>query len=645
MRVPWEKISHYATYLGYRAFEGLLKILPLNCVFAAGKLCGWVSYYLLGHYRKLAQRNVRHAFGEEKSRRQIRDLAHQTFTTLGANLLSGIKLATMSEEAIYKHVEFEGDENIKDCIEQGRGFIYLIGHLGAWEILSHITVVTPETPRAILYRPLSNPYLNAHILRRRERTGLKAFDRKGGFAAPITHLRKGGNIGILVDQHAGDQGHWCPFFGRLASTSSLAPLMAERTGAAMFPLSIMTLGHARWRIRIGKSIEPGKGHSIATTTAQINLLMETIIRQSPRDWFWVHNRWKTPTPKFLLTKYRRGYSLPPDMSEADLKPFRILVRSPNPLGDACMSVPAIRAIKRGRPDTEITVLCPENLTPFWQGEQDVDHVISRSRSASNRSVAKILREKGPFDVAILLPNSTRCAIEVNKAGIPHIVGYPAKWRNRMIHQLIVPRDASTGPRPHHITHYLKIAETIGADLSDQTIFNPQPGMPKPDPERIAISAGADYGPSKCWPTDRFIAAARHINERHPNAHFVLLGTKSEMDIGKQIAGELGARCKDMTGKTNLSDLMDELRRCVLLITNDSGSMHLAAHLGIPTVAIFGSTDPAWTGPLGKGHEVIRHHVPCSPCFLRQCPMDFSCMTKITPPEVAGAVDDIFKRLA
>ncbi|MCP4846864.1 MAG: lipopolysaccharide heptosyltransferase II [Verrucomicrobiaceae bacterium] len=643
--MPWERISHYATYLGYRAFEGLLNILPLSCVFAAGKLCGWVSYYLLGHYRKLTQRNIRHAFGEEKSQREIHALAHHAFTTLGANLLSSIKLSTMSEEAINKHIEFDGKENISNCIEQGRGFIFLIGHLGAWEILAHINAITTETRRATLYRPLSNPYLNAHILRRRERTGLKAFDRKDGFNAPITHLRKGGTIGILIDQHAGDRGHWCPFFGRLASTSSLAPLMAERTGVAMFPLSIMTVGHARWKMRIGKPIEPGQGQSLATTTAQLNLLMEEIIRQSPRDWFWVHNRWKTPTPKFLLTKYRRGYSLPPDMSEAELKPFRILVRSPNPLGDACMSVPAIRAIKRGRPDTEITVLCPENLTTFWQEEEHVDHVISRSRSASNRSVAKVLRAAGPFDVAILLPNSIRCAIEARKAGIPHIVGYPSKWRNWMIHQLIAPRNTATGPRPHHITHYLKIAETIGADLADQTIFDPPAAKPKPDTGRIAISAGADYGPSKCWPADRFIATANHITEKHPDAHFVLLGTKSEESIGKHIADELGARCSDMTGKTNLSSLMDELRRCVLLITNDTGSMHLAAHLGIPTVAIFGSTEPAWTGPLGKGHEVIRHHVPCSPCFLRQCPMDFSCMTKITPLDVAGAVDDVFGRLA
>jgi lipopolysaccharide heptosyltransferase II len=645
MRVTWERISHYAAYLAYRAFEGLLKLLPLGCVFLLGKICGWMAYYLLGYYRNLAQRNMRHAFGEEKTQGQIQHLSRQAFITLGANLLSSIKLSTMSEEAMYRHVQFEGEEHIRECLRQGRGCVYLIAHLGAWEILAHMSKVSPEVERATMYRPLSNPYLNAHILKRRERTGLKAFDRKDGFAAPMKHLRKGGTIGILIDQHAGDRGHWCPFFGRLASTSSLAPLMAERTGAAMLTLSIMTVGHARWEMRIGKAFEPAKENSIATTTAELNLLMEAIIRQSPKDWFWVHNRWKTTTPRFLLTKYRRGYSLPGGMSENDLKPFKILIRSPNPLGDACMSIPAVRAIKRGRPDAEITVLCPENLTTFWQSEQDVDQVIPRPPSAGNRFTGIKIREQGPFDVAILFPNSTRSAIEAKKGGIPHIVGYPAKWRNRMIHQLIAPRDASSGPRPHHVTHYLKMAETIGADLSDQTIFDPPPGMQRPGTGRIAISAGADYGPSKCWPTDRFIAAARHITERHPDTHFVLLGTKSETEIGKKIAGELGAGCEDMTGKTNLKGLMDELKRCALLITNDTGSMHLAAHLGVPTVAIFGSTEPTWTGPLGKGHEVLRHHVPCSPCFLRNCPMDFSCMKKITPLEVAGAVDDIFRRLA
>lgn len=645
MRVSWERISQYAAYLGYRAFESSLKLLPLGCVFAFGKLCGWIAYYVLSPYRNLAQRNIGHAFGKEKTQAQVQRLSKQAFVTLGANLLSSIKLATMSERKLYKHVKFDGEEHVKECVRQGQGCIYLIAHLGAWEILAHMSQVSPEIKRATLYRPLSNPYLNAHILRRRERTGLKAFDRKDGFAGPMNHLRQGGTIGILIDQHAGDRGHWCPFFGRLASTSSLAPLMAERTGATMLPLSIMTVGHARWEMHIGKAFEPSKGDSIATTTAELNLLMEAIIRQSPKDWFWVHNRWKTTTPKFLLTKYRRGYSLPHGMSENDLKPFKILIRSPNPLGDACMSVPAVRAIKRGRPDAEVTILCPENLMPFWQSEQDVDHVLPRHPSASNRLIGKKIREQGPFDVAILFPNSIRSAIEATKGNIPHIVSYPAKWRNRMIHQLIPPRNASSGPRPHHVTHYLKIAETIGADLSDQTIFDPPPVMPKPTTGRIAISAGADYGPSKCWPTDRFIAAARHINERHPDAHFVLIGTKSEKEIGKQIASELGKDCEDMTGRTNLKELMDELLRCTLLITNDTGSMHLAAHLGVPTVAIFGSTEPTWTGPLGKGHEILRHHVPCSPCFLRNCAMDFSCMKKITPLEVAGAVDDIFSRLA
>ena len=102
MRVPWGRISQFAAYLGYRAFEGLLKTLPLPFVFSAGKLLGWCSYYLLGYYRQLAHRNLRHAFGEEKTEIEIRTLAHQVFSTLGANLLSSIKLSTMHEEAIYR---------------------------------------------------------------------------------------------------------------------------------------------------------------------------------------------------------------------------------------------------------------------------------------------------------------------------------------------------------------------------------------------------------------------------------------------------------------------------------------------------------------------------------------------------------------
>lgn len=637
------KLGHRLSYLGYRGFEGILKLLPLPFCFTVGGLLGRGAYYLLAPYRRIAQRNMAIAFEGELDAAERHALSKKHFSHLGSNLFSSIKLTTMSSEQVTDRLEIVGAEHVAKGIKDNKGFIYMVSHLGAWEILAQVSAIGQGSARATLYQPLSNPLLDAHVRGRRERQGTKTFDRKDGFNAPIKHLRDGGGLGVLVDQHAGDLGTWCPLFGRLASTSNLAPLMAARTGAALLPVAVATTGRARWRMTIGAPMEVRKSEGVEMATAHVNLEVEKAVRASPADWFWVHNRWKIPKPKFLLTKYKRGITMPRDVSLDTLKRFRIVVRSPNPLGDACMATPAVRAIKRGRPDCELAVLCPENLVGFWKTVSEVDKVIPRPRSASNRKIGKTLAEQGPFDVAILLPNSPRSAIEAKHARIPRVVGYPAKWRDRLVHQIIPARNARTGPRPHHVNHYLRLAERIGADLSDESIFEPPESEIAVEPLRIGISAGAEYGAAKCWPAERFIAACKQIAEQHPGAKFALFGTKAEASIGETLEAGLGELCDNRIGQTSLDGLMDELRACQLLISNDTGTMHLAAHLGVPTVAIFGSTEPHWTGPLGEGHVIIRHHAPCSPCFLRDCPIDFRCMTSITPEEVAEASVEIIDR--
>ena len=118
--------------------------------------------------------------------------------------------------------------------------------------------------------------------------------------------------------------------------------------------------------------------------------------------------------------------------------------------------------------------------------------------------------------------------------------------------------------------------------------------------------------------------------------WILFGTKNDTAIGDQIAAAIGDRCVNRIGQTTLDQFIDELRQCRLLLTNDTGTMHLAALLAVPVVAIFGSTEPRLTGPLGNGHIILRHHVECSPCFLRKCPIDFRCMKAVTADEVARA---------
>src|SRR2546423_10484493 len=153
-------------------------------------------------------------------------------------------------------------------------------------------------------------------------------------------------------------------------------------------------------------------------------MIDQEILKKPEDWFWVHNRWKTPQPNFLLTNYKRGLYVPPG---AKLKPFRILIRAANWLGDSVITVPAVRAIKAGRPDAHLTVLAPEKIASVWKLVPEVDEVLPIDGKKFFATV-KALRRQAAFDVAILFPNSLRAALEVWFAGIPRRVGFPGHLR-------------------------------------------------------------------------------------------------------------------------------------------------------------------------------------------------------------------------
>ena len=161
------------------------------------------------------------------------------------------------------------------------------------------------------------------------------------------------------------------------------------------------------------------------------------------------------------------------------------------------------------------------------------------------------------------------------------------------------------------------------------------------PLKIGLCPGAEYGPAKRWLPERFAEVAAKISTQS-SAQWILFGTKNDAAIGDQIAAAIGDHCVNRIGQTTLDELIDELRRCRLLLTNDTGTMHLASLLGVPVVAIFGSTEPRLTGPLGNGHIILRHHVECSPCFLRECPIDFRCMKAVSAGEVVDAVLSIVR---
>ena len=164
--------------------------------------------------------------------------------------------------------------------------------------------------------------------------------------------------------------------------------------------------------------------------------------------------------------------------------------------------------------------------------------------------------------------------------------------------------------------------------------------------RVALCPGAEYGPAKRWPLERYRSVMEEISKDH-DLTWVIVGTAKEADLGETLSKNFPGNVENLCGKTSLPELIAELKSCTLLLTNDTGTMHLADLLGVPVVAIFGSTEPALTGPIGvtqPPHRIIRRKVECSPCYLRTCPIDFRCMKEITVEMVTSAVTESLKAI-
>ena len=422
-----------------------------------------------------------------------------------------------------------------------------------------------------------------------------------------------------------------PFFNRLCSTSPLPATLAIRANAAVIPSAVYTSGFARWRVVVEEEI-PYDPANPERLTADINAVLERQVRQSPADWFWVHNRWKTPWPHLLLGKQKHGIYLPPGTEASQLFPYRFVVRSPNWLGDAVMSQNTVRAFKHGRPDARLSLLTPAKLEAFWKSISEIDEVIPFGDADSALAIAGRIR--GRFDAAILLPNSFRSAAEAWLAAIPRRVGFRGHSRAMLLTQIIDEPQKKKAARPkHHADRYWHTAKACGANLP------PSPSVGHYAPSEsvtLGICPGAEYGSAKRWPAERFRKTMELVSGEVA-CSWVIVGTQSDGRIAAEILDGFQGNVENLTGKTSLAELIERLLKFRVLLTNDTGTMHLADGFGVPLVAVFGSTEPRFTGPRSPRSTVLRHQVECSPCFLRECPLDFRCMRAVAPEEAAKAI--------
>lgn len=375
------ELQHYLVYGVYRVFEFMLKLLPMKLVCLTGVAIGHLSYLLFRVRKQTVIRNLRIAFGEEMSRKEINLLARKIFHQSGSNLIASIRTSTFSETQLRKRVEIVGAENLDHAKAQGTGVIGLLAHMGNWELFGQLPLILPGLiPTASLYRPIDNPLLDSLIKRRRSREGAQLFSRRDGFFKPIAHIKKGGTLAVLGDQHAGKQGMAVPLFGKLTSLTNLPAILHRRTGASIVPFSMESTTLGKWRVTVHPAVEIPSDKK--TDTQYITSLCadayETMMRSAPSDVFWMHGYWKTgrrgPLKIDGLQKKKTS-----SQEAAASKPFRVVVYTGDATLESTEMVQCIDELKNYRSDIHLTTVGKRQIYPncdhFMHLEPDVQDTL------------------------------------------------------------------------------------------------------------------------------------------------------------------------------------------------------------------------------------------------------------------------------
>ena len=316
-------------------------------------------------------------------------------------------------------------------------------------------------------------------------------------------------------------------------------------------------------------------------------------------------------------------------------PERLLVRAPNWVGDVVLSLPALRDLRRSFPTARLEVLARPWVAELYHAVPDVDAVaLSRGHAPDVEAVT------GRFDLALLLPNSFGTAFVLWRAGVPERWGYATDGRGLLLTRGC-PVPASVRGRSQ-VYYYRAMLQGLGLVVEgepDASLACPEEWAARghsllgDEGPWVGVNPGAFYGTAKRWLPERFAAAA-DVVARRAGARVAVVGGAAERPLGEAIAAQLRAPSRVLCGETTLGDLVGVLARLRLLLTNDSGPMHLAAAVGTPVVAVFGSTDWRETAPVSPRARVVREETACAPCLLRECPIDHRCMARVGAGRVA-----------
>jgi len=617
----------------------LLALAPepvLRAVAAAG---GEVILWLAPRRRRVLRSNLHHAFpGRPRGwrRRMARESSRRVVETamlsLAAPFLSEGRIRRMA--TLGPSVEAWA----RELGANPRPVVLATLHLALWESQTWLKMLSPvPLPEfGIIFRPLGSPSLDAFVRRTRERHGMRLLSRRAGFAEALSILRAKGCVGVLFDQNAGDQGALSLLLGRVCSSTELPGVLAEKFSAEL--RTYYPRRTAFWRVTFESDPVKSDGTAAGVTLA-LNRWFEAAMQDEDlcASWLWAHDRWKcqdNPARRLRLESRR-------DLLAADVRArglaavprnTRVWIRMPNWLGDVVMAVPLLRALRLSRPDAEVTLLARPAHVALLESFGIADRVRALpGRGPGYFAHFSSLRAQYA-DVWILLTNSTRGDLAAAVAGCPQRFGIlrPGAFRP-LLTDAFRPSAAFDESQGHQTRLWEDCLRHFGmAGQPDRS------ALPAPRPEGrgpVGLIAGSENDPAKRWP----VAHWRGLIGELPSERFVVFGTPGDAAIAAQVcAGFDPGRVANRAGQTSLVEFAAEVARCRLLVSNDTGGMHLANALGVPLVGLFGPTNPIRTGPVFDAPFLILQPPGCPPT-------GGGALSGLLPGTVARAVGNLPSR--
>ncbi len=624
----------------------LLSRLPARWAFAVGERLGKLLYQFAGSRRAIAARNIelclpeltptqRDALLREHFRYTGRAVAETALAWCGGSAVDQIPL------------RIHGLDHLKAAQADNTPVILLSAHFLCVELAARL--IGQHIDMAVIYKPMrKKPLLDQAMRRSRQRTLLGVYPRND-LRGILKSLKQGIPTWYAGDQDYGvDHSVFVPFMGVPAATitglTGLARLSQARVVPVFFHVNEQGNGY---EVEFKPALNGFPSRSEALDAQWMNAVIEPAIRARPAQYLWSHRRFKHPPPG-----ERSAYPNTLQKAHNRVRGATVVI-GPAWVGDLVMAQSLFKTLKAQAPHAPIDVVTPawgRNLIarmPEVRRAIVLDIAHGELKLGKRLQLARTLRAN-QYEHAIVLPRSAKAALPVGLAGIRQRTGYLGEHRYGLLND-IRPLDRTVLYRT--VDRFVALAHTtppasapdcpqpqLTSTAAEQRASLKALGLSVASERILTLCPGADYGPAKRWPPEYFAALAqRFITE---GWQVWLLGSAGDRAITQTIQAS-APKAIDLTGQTSLAQAVDLLALSTVVVSNDSGLMHIAAATGQPVVALYGSSDPQYTPPLSDQAQVIYHNLDCSPCFARHCPLGhLNCLRGITPDEVAKAIKEI-----